>query len=182
MIYLLHFERPINPDRPCQHYLGYAADVDRRLEDHASGQGSRLTQHALRLGIGWQLVRTWAGEKDTEKYLKTVYRNGRLLCPVCNPTAHNCCADLEIAPTIQRYKTGRIKISATVAALFNQRRWIFSADSVIKVLNQALGPSDPKFTTDQIYNALNSKTIRRSYHVDRRPFGWLHVRRIDDHG
>ena len=58
----MNFARPISPAHTCQHYLGWAEDVDARLADHAAGRGARLTQVALERGIGWRLVRTWAGE------------------------------------------------------------------------------------------------------------------------
>lgn len=182
MIYLLHFERPINPDRPAQHYLGYAVNLEARLAEHESGHGANLTRHALQRGIRWELARIWQGERDTEKYLKEAYRNGRKLCPICDPLAVDRCADLEVAPVVQRYRTGRVKIAASVAAFLNQRRWIFSADSIAKTLNKSLGPDEPRFTADQVNNALAGKTISRRYAIERRRWGWLYITRIDGHG
>ncbi len=61
-VYLLHFDKPLKHAR---HYLGYAADVDERLERHRAGNGSRLMEVVTQAGISWQLVRTWSGDRKT---------------------------------------------------------------------------------------------------------------------
>jgi predicted GIY-YIG superfamily endonuclease len=33
-VYLLHFNKPINPNRPTQHYLGFTKDLDERIREH----------------------------------------------------------------------------------------------------------------------------------------------------
>ncbi|MEA3339463.1 MAG: endonuclease [Chloroflexota bacterium] len=44
MVYLIHFDTPLgdldNPRGQAQHYLGYADDLEARLESHRSGNGS----------------------------------------------------------------------------------------------------------------------------------------------
>ena len=83
-VYLLHFERPICPTRPCQHYLGWALDLDTRIADHRAGRGARLTQVALERGIEFEVVRTWPGDRTFERKLKHRKESPRL-CPICFP-------------------------------------------------------------------------------------------------
>jgi hypothetical protein len=62
-VYLIHFDRPIgdpgNPRGQARHYIGYADDLERRLAQHRSGNGSALMAAVARVGIPWQVVRTW---------------------------------------------------------------------------------------------------------------------------
>jgi predicted GIY-YIG superfamily endonuclease len=81
-VYLLHFERPISEHHTTQHYIGSAADVAARLEEHRSGRGARLTQVAVERGIGFEVVREWAGGRDMERTLKN-RKNAPKLCPLC---------------------------------------------------------------------------------------------------
>jgi len=64
-VYLLHFDEPIgdldNPHGQAQHYLGYADDLEVRLERHRAGNGARLLEVCKERGITWRLVRTWSG-------------------------------------------------------------------------------------------------------------------------
>lgn len=90
-IYLLHF----NPRyRHAGHYLGWASDLDRRLEAHRTGAGARLTQVAVAAGCQLILARTWNGTRADEysmKYSrvtnagKPVRRHSLTrLCPICS--------------------------------------------------------------------------------------------------
>jgi hypothetical protein len=82
--YLLHFCAPISPAHTCQHYLGWTpGSVAARLAEHAAGRGARLTQVALERGIGWRLVRTWAGETRQDERRRKRGAHGARLCPVC---------------------------------------------------------------------------------------------------
>lgn len=82
-VYLLHFLAPIAPGRhTCQHYLGVADNLTRRLEDHRAGRGARLCEVAKERGIDFVLVRTWAGGRDVERKLKDRHAGPRL-CPIC---------------------------------------------------------------------------------------------------
>ena len=78
-IYLLHFDQPYKHAR---HYLGWASDLDARLAQHAAGTGARLLQVARDAGIGWQLARTWPGDRYRERQLKNQGGRSRM-CPVC---------------------------------------------------------------------------------------------------
>lgn len=82
-VYLLHFDRPIAPGRSTtQHYIGYAADLAARLQEHATGHGARLTQVAVQRGIGWQVARLWRGDRKLERRLKD-RKEAPQLCPCC---------------------------------------------------------------------------------------------------
>jgi len=83
-VYLLHFSEPFHH---AQHYLGWTNNLDKRLAEHRKGARQKcvLTDEIKRHGIPWRLVRTW--EKVPlafEKQLKR-QKNGRRLCPICNP-------------------------------------------------------------------------------------------------
>jgi len=88
-VYLLHFERPISPDHPAQHYLGSAENLSGRLALHAAGsrRAARLTQVAKKRGIGWRCVRLWQGGRQIERRLKA-HKNGRRFCPICYPDCY----------------------------------------------------------------------------------------------
>ena len=78
-VYLVHCERPL---AHAQHYLGYTANLPRRIEQHRKGTGAKLLRAFNRLGISWDVVRTWTGGPDLERKLKN-QKNSRALCPVC---------------------------------------------------------------------------------------------------
>ena len=81
-VYLLHLDQPFKHAR---HYLGWASDLDARLAQHAAGDGARLLQVVRDAGIGWQLARTWPGDRYRERQLKKQGGRSRM-CPVCkNP-------------------------------------------------------------------------------------------------
>lgn len=90
MVYLLHFQVPLgnaaNPRGQARHYLGYAAHLERRLEEHRAGRGAALMAAVAKAGIAWDCVRTWEGGRDVERALKNK-KNARLLCPVCSGRA-----------------------------------------------------------------------------------------------
>ena len=77
-IYLLHFDQRMAGR---QHYLGWTANLQRRIGYHRAGQGGRTTARFHAAKIGFQLVATWTGTREEEKRMK----GGRLssLCPVC---------------------------------------------------------------------------------------------------
>ena len=79
-VYLLHFCRPLHH---AQHYLGYAGDLDQRIDQHRTGNGARLVRVCAEHGIDFLLVRTWEGGRDLERHLKNQH-NGRKLCPICS--------------------------------------------------------------------------------------------------
>lgn len=81
-VYLLHLSEPIAHS---QHYIGWAKDFDNRLDHHKNGTGARFTQVAVERGIEIQVARVWEGkDKSFERHLKN-QKNGRCMCPICNP-------------------------------------------------------------------------------------------------
>jgi len=84
--YLLHFEQPYRPGRHpgAQHYVGYADDIERRIQTHRKGHGSPLVAAVLAVGIDVRLVRTWPGA-DRRFERKLHNRHGSRLClePEC---------------------------------------------------------------------------------------------------
>jgi len=81
-IYLIHFDRPY---KHAGHYLGYASDLEKRLERHRKGRGARLLKVIQDVGIDWKVVRTWSpAGPSVEAELKR-YHNNKRLCPVCYP-------------------------------------------------------------------------------------------------
>ena len=88
-VYLIHFDRPIgdlsNPRGQAQHYLGFTEDLDARLQAHRTGNGSAIMAAVTRAGVGWELARTWEGDRGLERRLKNRH-NSPKLCPICRGT------------------------------------------------------------------------------------------------
>lgn len=88
-VYLLHFDRRINDDRPTQHYIGHADDLRQRIRAHRAGRyggGSgcaKLCAVAHERGISFRVARLWQGGYDLERRLKAA-KAGRRLCPICS--------------------------------------------------------------------------------------------------
>jgi len=80
-VYLIHFDKPLKHAR---HYLGWADRLDARLAHHRTGNGARLMAAVATAGIGWEVVRTWPGDRTWERRLKRG-KNAPQICPVCNP-------------------------------------------------------------------------------------------------
>jgi hypothetical protein len=83
-VYLLHFAEPFGHAR---HYLGWAGpgNLSARLAHHAAGTGANLLRHVGKAGIGWELVRTWPGDRHLERRLKN--RGARPAMPGVPPRA-----------------------------------------------------------------------------------------------
>jgi predicted GIY-YIG superfamily endonuclease len=85
-VYLIHFDEPLgDPDNPrgqARHYLGYADDLEARLERHRQGNGARIMEVVKERGISWRLARTWQGDRTLERKLKN-WHNSPKLCPLC---------------------------------------------------------------------------------------------------
>ncbi|MBA3439315.1 MAG: GIY-YIG nuclease family protein [Pyrinomonadaceae bacterium] len=79
VVYLLHFSRPL---AHAKHYLGSAKNLDERLAEHQRGQGARLTQVVIELGITFECVRTWKGGRKEERQFKN-WKKATALCPLC---------------------------------------------------------------------------------------------------
>jgi hypothetical protein len=89
-VYLLHFDRPFGPGGgangrgTARHYVGWAeaGRLAERLAEHGTPAGSVLMFHVAAAGIGWQLARTWPGDKNLERHLKQMGGASRR-CPLC---------------------------------------------------------------------------------------------------
>lgn len=86
--YLLHFAKPIGdlakPSGWAQHYLGSSAGLDAELgRFRKDGGHAKIMQEVHRLGIEFDLVRTWPGGRELESWLK--HKHGPVrLCPRCS--------------------------------------------------------------------------------------------------
>lgn len=85
-VYLIHFKESISPDKKCQHYIGFANDVEARISYHRKGRSKvRLFEVAKERGITFEVVRIWPdGDRDFERKLKK-RKNHKKLCPICTP-------------------------------------------------------------------------------------------------
>ena len=83
-VYLICFDRPISPKHTCRHYLGYADNVNARVNHHKKGTSKvRLFEVAKERGIGFKVVRVWEdADRKEERRLKN-QKNSGLLCPLC---------------------------------------------------------------------------------------------------
>ena len=82
VVYLLHFDRPY---RHASHYTGWVHSptfLQPRLGAHRDGVGARLMQVVGEAGIGFQLARTWDGDRHRERALKRQGGASRR-CPIC---------------------------------------------------------------------------------------------------
>lgn len=69
-VYLIHFHSKLHH---AQHYLGWTNDLERRVQEHRDGAGSRLME----------VARVWPeGDRDLERRLKR-WHKARTLCPIC---------------------------------------------------------------------------------------------------
>jgi hypothetical protein len=84
VVYLLHFSRSY---RHARHYLGYTADLDRRLAQHRAGHGSPLVAAAIADGISFELAATWPGDRILERRLHRQKNSRARLCPICRAEA-----------------------------------------------------------------------------------------------
>lgn len=82
-VYLVCLDQPFGHAR---HYLGWASPgrLAQRQMHHRCGSGANLLRHVAAAGIGWELSRTWPGDRYLERRLKN--RGGKArLCPRCRP-------------------------------------------------------------------------------------------------
>lgn len=81
LIYLIHFSRPLHHAR---HYLGYtdSEDISTRLARHRSGSGAKILAHLNSIGIEYEVVRTFSGDRALERRMKVAHKSATL-CPLC---------------------------------------------------------------------------------------------------
>jgi hypothetical protein len=84
-VYTLHFWPPYgNPEvQASGHYTGWTQEgrLRRRLNEHASGRGARLTELQRKAGGTWVVADVEPGTADREHQLK--YRSASRRCSVC---------------------------------------------------------------------------------------------------
>ena len=85
IIYLICFDKPYHHAR---HYLGFTTDLQKRIDKHMSGEGSKLLRAVTEAGITWSVVKTWEGDRNFERSLKNK-KNTPKLCPRCGGN-HEC--------------------------------------------------------------------------------------------
>lgn len=78
-VYVLHFDRPY---KHAGHYIGFALDLNARLQEHALGHGARLTQVCIQNGISWEVSLAIPGTRSDERRFKNRH-NGKSICPLC---------------------------------------------------------------------------------------------------
>ena len=110
-VYLTHF---LKPYKHAEHYLGFATNLEARLEHHRKDTGARLMQVIRDAGIGFVLVRTWENETRTkERRLKNGGGLNRV-CPVCK---------LMQAGFTQGEAIERLELGATLTKDESERSW-----------------------------------------------------------
>jgi len=80
MVYLLHFDRPLHH---AGHYVGFTNNLEKRIETHRHGNGSRLVRAIIKNGNDFVVARTWDdGDRSLERHIKN-QKNGPRFCPIC---------------------------------------------------------------------------------------------------
>lgn len=103
-VYLLHFDPAYQHAR---HYVGYAADVEPRVNAHIHGRGARLTQVAHDAGCALILARVWPdGDRALERQLKR-RKNAPQLCPICSGKVS---LQMPLLPTVPAFVPGDVVI------------------------------------------------------------------------
>jgi anti-sigma regulatory factor (Ser/Thr protein kinase)/predicted GIY-YIG superfamily endonuclease len=135
-VYLLHLNQPYKHAR---HYLGWAADLDARLAQHAAGSGARLLQVVRQAGIGWELARTWPGDRYRERQLKKQGGRSRM-CPVCKQQPRKKAMEPTATPGQHRQEQAGDVIRAELPADLTSAR---QARAAIRQALTAWGLADP---------------------------------------
>ena len=98
-VYLLHFKHKYlsGKHHGCQHYIGFTErDVEVRLGEHWSGNGSALTSAVhQQAGNEMILARTWEGVDSSIEFILKCRAESPKLCPVCNPQAYRYASTYE---------------------------------------------------------------------------------------
>lgn len=84
-VYLVLLSSPLGSDRhQARFYLGSALNLDKRIRQHRSGQGSAMLRAANQKGIDYEIIKslqlpTAAAARKLERRLKRRKRNAELL-------------------------------------------------------------------------------------------------------
>lgn len=95
VVYLIHFHAPVafrqlhGKTVAVRHYIGSAKVLEERMQAHNVRKDAAIMRTAAERGVGWEVVRTWEGDRRLERSLK---RQGHFdrRCPKCrnNGTRH----------------------------------------------------------------------------------------------
>ncbi len=85
-VYLLHFYDPetLRSARlhRAGHYCGMSEDVSKRVAEHGTSKGAKLTLAARKAGLSWVVVKVWHGGRRLERQIKS-QKHGPRYCPIC---------------------------------------------------------------------------------------------------
>lgn len=84
-VYLLHFAGELGSERHhARHYMGWARDWRRRVEQHRRGGAvCAFTRAAFEANIPFDVALVFVGSRDDERKCKRAHHHARL-CPYCN--------------------------------------------------------------------------------------------------
>jgi hypothetical protein len=86
-----------------RHYVGWAIDVERRLNEHTSGgrKSSPLVKAATEAGCEVTLARVWPDvTRAFERFIKD-QKHAPRHCPLCKPTSKGIILDIEPDPNYE---------------------------------------------------------------------------------
>lgn len=90
-VYVLHFDTPLAEH--AWHYVGATDNLLRRLQEHATGRGAKITAACLEKGIGWRVASVFTMRHRchflAERRVKR-YHQANMFCGVCCPDGHKC--------------------------------------------------------------------------------------------
>jgi predicted GIY-YIG superfamily endonuclease len=79
-VYIIHFDQPYKHAR---HYIGYANNIEKRINHHRAGTGANLLRVINTAGITWRIAQIWDGkDRAFERHLKNQKHSARY-CPIC---------------------------------------------------------------------------------------------------
>lgn len=91
VIYLFHWDVPLEGGQRPQHYMGSTPPerLEQRVREHLSGgsKQARIMRAAVEAGRDPRLVKTWTATRAEESRLKRGKHGFRHICPVCRGVA-----------------------------------------------------------------------------------------------
>lgn len=109
IVYLHHFDSPLGSEKhQAQHYLGSCVDLKARDTLHHTGKGAKILAACVAQGIGFKVVRVWAGGRRLERKLKNRHNHAKL-CPVCNAKLHQVAGDIDFYEELDNLRAKKVK-------------------------------------------------------------------------